>query len=249
MSHTVYVKVEAAGTAAARREPTLRVLRYIKQNLDTLKKMGISIRVQRIRDEDVKDERVVSLMKSKGISRLPALSTAKNTYTGAQEIIGLYQKNIASFTKKRAPAPVQKTSDVATYMQNVMDGPEDDDDGLGEGSENMMDTYRQTISRRETQAPPRSGNLRTTPNTKVEGRSMRADNVAPPPLNRPPPRPQASRPPPSRPPPRQPQSAPMLGGEDEEDNSAQDDLMERAWLANQDESMPGPDEEERTLDD
>jgi hypothetical protein len=41
----------------------------------------------------------------------------------------------------------------------------------------------------------------------------------------------------------------MLGGEDEEDNSAQDDLMERAWLANQDESMPGPDEEERTLDD
>ena len=157
--------------------------------------------------------------------------------------------------------PAPPPTDLDSFFHQEMHGSDgnvdlQDDDGMGEGS-NMMDTYRQMVARREGGAagPPRPhtprrnpGERGTTPRAppKMGGRpdNVRDDhddiqdtvdqlarNVrGPPPRAAPPPRP--------APPP--PAGTPQF--DDDDEHNPQDDLMERAYLANMEDSTGGDDE-------
>lgn len=168
------------------------------------------------------------------------------------------------------PAPPPPT-DLDSFFHQEMHGSDgnadlQDDDGMGEGS-NMMDTYRQMVARREGGAagPPRPHTPRRNPGEregpsrappKMGGRpdNVRDDhddiqdtvdqlarNVRGPPRG-PPPR----GPPPRGPPPRGPPAPPSQSGgtllDEEDEHNPQDDLMERAYLANMEDSTGGDDE-------
>ena len=62
LAHTLFVKVEppaVAGTSAESRELTLSVLRFIKSNLEPIRAMGVNVRVQKVRDEDLSNGQAV----------------------------------------------------------------------------------------------------------------------------------------------------------------------------------------------
>jgi hypothetical protein len=275
-AHTLFVKVEppaVAGASAESRELTLSVLRFIKSNLEPIRAMGVNVRVQKVRDEDLSNEQAVEMMRERGISRLPALCTPQQVYTGAKAIIGLYEKNLSIFSeKKRRPPPkaAAKTPDVESYMHQEMRDGESDDEGMSEGGNSMMDTYRQVISRREgsggaagpprLHAPQRVQKDEDDDDRPMPGRSMgqpagrptgnpamRPNNVAssrgraPPPSRPQPPMSRPQPPQPSRMPTASPGGAPG-GLDDDDENSPQDDLMERAYLANMDDSLAHDDE-------
>jgi hypothetical protein len=274
LAHTLFVKVEppaVAGTAAESRELTLSVLRFIKSNLEPIRAMGVNVRVQKVRDEDLSNGQAVEMMRERGISRLPALCTPQQVYTGAKAIIGLYEKNLSMFSEKqRRPPPkaVAKTPDIESYMHQEMRDGESDDEGMSEGGNSMMDTYRQVISRREgsggAAGPPRSHAPQRAqkddddrPMRQPAGRSMaqpagrpamRPNNVdssrgRAPPQSRPPP------PPPVRTPPPPPQGGGPSGLDDDDEHNPQDDLMESAFLANMDDSLAHDDDDRRILDE
>ena len=277
-THTLFVKVEsatAAGKAAASRELTISVLRYIKENLQLIQTMGITIQVRKILDKDLKDDRVIKMLRERGITRLPALCTSQQVYIGAKSIIDLYDKNLKSFQAERQKkqAPPKKAvaaPDIESYFNREMmaTGHDDDDDeNMNEGGDNMMDTYRQVVSRRDGSAGPPRGHatnrminddedMSARPPTRS---SMRPNNVAPSRQNTPA---KTSGPPArtSEPPPRTggppvmgsssgggPASGSM-GGFDDDENSPQDDLMERAYFANMDDSLQD-DPEDHKFDD
>ena len=270
-THTLFVKVEPpsteGGAGAASRELTLTVLRYIKANLSQIKAMGITVRVQKVREDDLKNAHAIKMMQERGISRLPTLCTPQQVYTGAKSIIGLYEKNISAYSERQRPPPPVKeklTPDVDTYMsQQMMGGDDEDDDGMSEGGSNMMDEYRQVISRRDgsggVAGPPRQHTPQRAQKDEGNGGGrpqMRPNNVA---TRAPAPRsaPQqmgrpstASGPSPSALHSASPSASNAPPGfDDDDENSPQDDLMERAYLANMDDSLPSADDDSRSIED
>lgn len=254
--HNLYVlvvdKQATAPNEMKSRELTLRILNFIHGRLALFTEMGIKIRVHKVRKSDLQNQRLAQAMKAKKISSLPALVTPNNTYLGNREIEEVYEKNVQEFNawKRRgveSPAGLAPEDELDTFYQSEMtferaeaDGG-DDDDTIGEGTD-MMDSYRMMVQKRETRdaSRPRGGRpppaksaaprpaAPSRPNNLGQGATDSMDNL----IDR-----MAGE-----------IDAQTLedafsdgGGDSLEDDTpgvnAQDDLMERAYWANQELSM------------
>jgi hypothetical protein len=198
--HNLYVLVVGENAAAPNsrkgRELTLAILKYIHDRLPVFTKMGVNIRVHKVKKSDLGNARLVEAMKRRGISSLPALVTPNNTYVGNRSIGEVYEKNIAeyqAFLRQGTEAPTgiaQDDDDLASFYRSEMtfekaaddDGLGDDGDGIGEGGD-MMDSYRQMMQRRETKGPGRGqtapGHAAPPKRGGAPAPARRPDNVAP----------------------------------------------------------------------
>jgi len=183
------------------RELTLAILKYIHDRLPVFTKMGVNIRVHKVNKSDLGNARLVAAMERRGISSLPALVTPNNTYVGNRSIGGVYEKNIAEYQAFRrqgteAPTGIAQDDDaLASFYRSEMtfekaadddglgndgDGIGNDGDGIGEGGD-MMDAYRQMMQRRETRETKGPGRGQPAPPKRggAPAPARRPDNVAP----------------------------------------------------------------------
>jgi hypothetical protein len=207
--HQLYVKVVTAGDPDAKsREITLQVLRYVHERLKLLTTMGIEIKVNKIRSQDLQNPKLVDAMKHRGITRLPALTTLNNVYLGFNEIHDIYERNIKEYAAfdRRGEKPVDDSpvqeDDLSKYYGDEMTFEKAEDDaqetGIGEGDD-MMDSYRRMMERRESsESSRRRPGSSARPVQTVDTRrdrppapSARPDNIAPRAARRPPQAPQA----------------------------------------------------------
>jgi hypothetical protein len=165
-AHNLYVKV-VTGDDADRKshEITLAALKYIHSRMSVFAQMGIAVKVNKIRSQDLQNPRLVEAMRRRGITRLPALTTSNNVYTGLKEISDIYEQNIKEFTavKRRDERAVEGAApddDLDSYYKNEMSFVRAEEDnqetGIGE-AEDMMDAYRRMVERREASRPPPAG--------------------------------------------------------------------------------------------
>ncbi len=216
------------------RRLTLQVLQYIQDHLGALAKMGIKVRVNRLRRCDLANSRVTQAMKNKGITRLPALVTPNRVYVGMREIAAVYERNIKAFeeTVRRSDPVSAGDRELRHYYADEMSferATQDQADGdVMDESADMMDDYRKLLQRREQRES-------SAPAPTVPPAGARPDNVAAP----------GPGPGVSLNPDNDPDTA-MLIGRLEADlrpyeppfsGGAQDDLMETAYWANQKASM------------
>lgn len=150
--HTLYVKVTPSGDADLKgKQLNIDALRYVYKNIKTLRQMGVIVKAQGITNSDLKNKKIVTALKSKGITNLPALSTGNQIYLGLSAIVKLYNTNIAEFNKQlNASAP--EGDDLEQYFHSQMNAPrkeEDEDDEAMGGNNKMMDSYRDMVSRRD----------------------------------------------------------------------------------------------------
>jgi len=226
------------------RELTLAILKYIHERLPLFAEMGVQIRVHKVKQPDLDNPRVVQALEARKISSLPALVTPSNTYVGTRLIKSVYERNALEYDAWRrreveSPTGMTPEDDLAKFYRDEMSFEkaaenDDDSDGIGENGD-MMDAYRTVLQSRNGQQP-----------AAAQGRTAR------------------SRPPPARgaPPPRRSDNvsandpsdslvnrmasdidSQTLSGSDDLDGegldaggSTQDDLMERAYWANQESS-------------
>jgi hypothetical protein len=147
------------------RKLTLAVLEYVHGRLALFSEMGVRVRVHRVRGSDLEDPRLVAAMKDRGITSLPALLTPNGAYCGNNRIRDVYDKNVQEFRAwKRVQGPaagLAPEDDLAAFYRSEMTFERAAaDDGLGDGDEigeggGMMDAFRHTMRRREPPAARR----------------------------------------------------------------------------------------------
>ena len=193
--HNLYVLVIGGNTAAPNdkksRELTLAILQYVHDRLPLFNKMGVKIRVHKVKKSDLGNPRLVEAMKRRGITSLPALVSPNNTYVGNRAIGEVYEKNIAeyqAFLRKDVEAPTGMApddDDLASFYRSEMtfEKANNDDGGLGEGGD-MMDNYRSMMQRRETRETKDPGRGQTAPSrpaaapSRAPASGRRGDNVS-----------------------------------------------------------------------
>lgn len=164
--HYVYVKVDPAGERAAdqvSRELTLRLLKYIHDNLAVIREMGVAVRVEKLSPELLANRSVFDALLAKGITRLPALKTPENVYVGLDPIVGVYEENIRMFLAERRrgdrpPAtpdaadedPLESMyRDEMTLERAEKDRAFEGENGFEEGTSDMMEAHRAMLERRD----------------------------------------------------------------------------------------------------
>jgi hypothetical protein len=158
-AHDLYVKVVGPDDPDKKsRLLTLEVLKYVHSRLAEFKQMGIAIKVHRITAKHLQSPQLIGAMKKRGIARLPALTTANNVYLGFKEISDLYERNIRELAARdrRGERAAEGATDEDPYDEffakemNFERAEEDaQETGLNADAENMMDSYRHMIERRE----------------------------------------------------------------------------------------------------
>jgi hypothetical protein len=198
--HQLYVKVITSDDDSDKnsRKITLETLKYIHARLAMFGQMGVAVKVNKIRTQDLQNARLIEAMKGRGITRLPALTTSNNVYLGFNEIRDIYEKNIKEFesVNRRGERPVEGAApddealdkyyaDEMTFERAEEDAQET---GMGD-QDDMMDSYRRMMERREKseagRRPTRTGRpTSTTATPREEDRrapprptSSRPDNV------------------------------------------------------------------------
>lgn len=163
VAHNLYVKVVTGADADHKSSSiTVGVLKYIQTRLPALRSMGISVRVNTVRSQDLQNPRLVEAMRKRGITRLPALATPNDVYIGLKEITGVYERNLRAFADSRERPDEEEAGDDAldSFYRDEMSFERADEDveeaGLGEG-DNMMDSYRHMMERRESSSERRPG--------------------------------------------------------------------------------------------
>ena len=74
----------------------IEILRYVDKNIPILKQLGARVQVEKISNEEF-DEEMVNILKSKGITRLPAVITPDgNLLIGLKSIIDMFEKNLTN---------------------------------------------------------------------------------------------------------------------------------------------------------
>lgn len=150
-------------TGKASNKPTLHLLRWIVEVFPYFRKMGVRLSVVPISQKHLANRRLREQLKKKGITSLPALVTAKKTYTGAREIKALYQlwiQKYISWEKKVANPNDEVEDSVEKFYRDEMSmtkAKEEDQNVEGDPmmqTNNMMDQYRTGVTRRAGQAPP-----------------------------------------------------------------------------------------------
>jgi hypothetical protein len=188
-THIIYVKVATgADDDTKSRAITLELLQYIHTQMPMFAQMGITVKVSKVRSQDLQDPRLIEAMRRRGIPRLPALVTPNNVFIGLKEITDVYERNIKEFNAvlRRGELPgggagTVDEDDLASYYRDEMafDGAEDeesDEKGIGEGGD-MMNSYRQMMERRENseggRRPRPGGRPPATTSVAREGRAER----------------------------------------------------------------------------
>ena len=199
VTHNIYVKVVTGADADHKsRGITIDVLKYVHSRLPMFARMGLTVKVNKIRSEDLQNPRLVEAMRKRGITRLPAMTTSNSVYIGLKEISDVYERNIKEFAAvaSRGEHPVEgflPEDDLDNFYRNEMTfdraNEDEQETGIGEGDE-MMDSYRHMMEHRENKGPGSSrlaagrpvsttGNFRSAPPRPPS--SVRPDNIAPPP--------------------------------------------------------------------
>jgi hypothetical protein len=144
---------------------SLEVLKYLDKNITEIVRLGVRIKIEKIKTSEFNEE-MVNILKRKGVTRLPALLMPDTmVYTGTKSIIGLFEKNLNTSVKNQrvspAAAPVGDINDY--WMQQLYDGrdsggklvPRDDGEeepGGGSNLEKSMRRYERNMPkhRRDT---------------------------------------------------------------------------------------------------
>lgn len=257
INHHLYVIVVGANPQTPSdkqsRVTTLQILQFISQRLKIFTEMGVKVNVLKISKKLLSDPRLVAAMKGKGITRLPALKTPNAVYLGREAIEGVYTSNIQEYQawKRREvekPVGLSGEDELDDFYRSEMSfdrafAEEDmgDEENIGEGGD-MMKSYSSALAAREGRGSRPSGSLRGSHPPPSQGNPQRSDNV-----------PTASS---------EDSMDDLInqlsgqidsqtfeqafagsGGDSLDDDgldgggNAQDDLMERAYWANQQESM------------
>jgi hypothetical protein len=196
--HKLYVKVVPPGDPDRDSQGiTLDVLRYVHDHLPTFAQMGLAVKVHKVRAQDLRDGRLVALLKQRGITQLPALVTPHGVYLGRAAIYNVYDRNLreyAAYGRRGEDAVTGAAPDdlLAGYFGGEMsferaeEDAETEEMGLGETGD-MMDAYRHMMARREnsgasrrparTPRPPLPADRRAAPPRPAA--PTRPDNVAP----------------------------------------------------------------------
>lgn len=143
--HYLYVKVitDSEDIDTKSRIITLDMLKFIHARLSIFAKMGISVKVHKVRSQDLQNENIIEAMQMRGITRLPALVIQKNVYIGINAVKALYEKNIKTFLELNK-------NDEDNELDNFYKGEMQtgvDDNCLGEGDD-MMSEYRKVMENR-----------------------------------------------------------------------------------------------------
>lgn len=194
VEHQLYVKVVTLPDVDEKsREITLSALKYFQARMDLLANMGVKLRVNKIRSQDLRNSQLVESMRRRGITRLPALITPDSLHIGLKEIVSLYDSNIEAYHASRAKPGARAAKPAADNLEMfyknemTMERAEEDskEEGIGEGDD-MMDSYRRMMERRggseTSRRPPSAGRPASAPAPGPAPRpqaSMRPDNVAP----------------------------------------------------------------------
>lgn len=167
--HNIYVKViTGSDNDYKSRDITLNILKYLQVKMPLLQQMGVSVKINKVRSQDLQNPRLVEAIRQKGISRLPALVTASNVYIGFKDIIDVYESNIKTFMKMTTPQksqPVKKVpyeTNLEDFYKNEMTLDKANEDteevDFGEGAD-MMTSYRNRMEKRDTSSQPSRQNM------------------------------------------------------------------------------------------
>ena len=151
---------------------SLKLLRFVKQNLGVFRDIDIRFEVTEYSISDLELTHVRQSLKSLGIDRLPALVTPLKTYHGADTIIDAYVENINSYyaEQKPKPKPAAPKASVPTdddallnkFMDKAIGDADEpwDEDPLGEDIERSISSRfqeeRQKRNKKKTPGPSRS---------------------------------------------------------------------------------------------
>jgi len=96
----------------------IELLKYINKNIATVNKLGVKIRVDKLKNGEF-DEDMVNMLKNKGITRLPALITSDGSvFIGLKSIIDLFEKNLNAARGRERVEPVAHVDVVAEMGTN-----------------------------------------------------------------------------------------------------------------------------------
>ena len=146
--HNLYVKVVTGNDSDNKsRDITLQVLKYVHSKLEIFTKMGLSVKVNKIRSQDLQNPKLINVMRQRGITRLPALTTSNNIYIGFAEITDIYERNIKEFLafarrSERSVEGIAPEDDLTEFYKDEMTisraEHDTEESAIGE-SEDMMD--------------------------------------------------------------------------------------------------------------
>jgi hypothetical protein len=183
--HNIYVKVVVGPDPDRKsRDITLQTLKYVHSRLPSFAQMGLAVKVNKITSFDLQNARLVGAMKGRGIVRLPALTTPNGVYLGYSEIVKLYELNLKEFAARdrrgeKAVEGAAPEDALDGYYKDEMtfEAAEEDaqETGLGE-ADDMMDSYRLMMQRRETST---AGQRK--PSSRAAAAAARPDSRAAPP--------------------------------------------------------------------
>jgi len=150
--HNIYVGVVAAGDVNnPSRIATLKVLQFVDSRMSSLLQMGIKIHVYGIRPQDLNNRKLISSMRKKGITQLPALTVNGNVYIGVDKITNLYDRNITKFVGNDTAPLSPSDSAMENYYRAEISkkdtAEESDEEAMGEGSD-MMASYSTRMASR-----------------------------------------------------------------------------------------------------
>jgi hypothetical protein len=142
---------------------TMEILLFLHKLLPMFKKMNLHINIHKLVPAQLGNPRLVEMMKKRGITRLPAVTTINNIYLGKNEILALYDRNAREYEAfltrdHRAVEGAAPDDDYRNYYDSEMTfdkakNDRDDDDGFDEGG-NMMSAYQAMVNRREAGKKP-----------------------------------------------------------------------------------------------
>lgn len=113
---------------------TTKLLSYINSKRTAIDGLGISLSIEYVTSERLKDPRYSKLLHSKGITSLPALITPRKVFQGFRDITSFYEQLIY-VSKKNSPQVSHKNmlDDWNEYIQRKnMNTDTSDDEGIGD---------------------------------------------------------------------------------------------------------------------
>lgn len=170
MTHNLYVQIVPPAESDDRsRQLTRDILVFITQNLPRFRQMGLKVNVNRVRSRDLQNPKLVAAMKSRGITRLPALTTPNDVYLGVLEIKSIYERNTKEFEAftRREEKTAHRNMDAPEnaldefYRSDMTFGNAEgdaSDEAIGDqDTESMMRSYSHMMQRREKLNKDRKG--------------------------------------------------------------------------------------------
>lgn len=218
INHKIFIKVVCTNESDdTNKNISLSLLQYVYDNLHMLKRIGVSVRIYKIYDADIQNEKITTALAARGIESLPALITPKGVYIGYSAIKNLYDKNIKDFLSSGSKMSKQQIAgetengeeiDLQDYYDKEMkidEGDDQDEQEFGEGNADLSSRVHAMVQRREDKRPKNPGETKTKPKKEDKPSSSPIDSFAEKPV------------------------ITNLEDDDDEDAFSKDDLMAKAW--------------------